>query len=108
MCDEHTRDLFALDEGDEATLVLDDGSELDVTVTDKTKHHSDDRNPTIWEQTSVSFETDDGVSMLAIIVDGLGSDNFPSHSQLQDERVLDPYTEPSPEHLHGYVTEVRS
>jgi hypothetical protein len=105
MCDEHTRDLFALEEDDDATLVLDDGSELEATVTGKMKRASPDDKPNIWEQSSVYLETADGLELTAIIVDGQGNDDFPSHSELQE--VPGPQGEESIEDIHGYVTEVR-
>lgn len=106
MCSEHTRDLFALEEGDEATLVLDDGSELEATVVGKHRIHSDDDSPTIWEQRSINVKADGFEELTAIVVDGLGSEHFPSHSQLL-EVPDDPAMEPEHDDLHGYVTEVR-
>jgi hypothetical protein len=111
MTEQHNRDLFSLEEGDRATIVTTDGDEFSVAVTDY-NHMLPDSPETLWEQTTVKLETDDGRTLDATVVDGLGDSHFPSHKPLTEvDAILDEDTgqqiEPIKEHSYGYVSEVR-
>jgi hypothetical protein len=104
--DEHVRDLFSLDDGDEVALTMADGSTVDATYQGKSEHH-DESGPNIVHQTTVKFERDDGASLSAGITDGLSgipdSDPFPSFFPLHVTDNVEPGREVPDEDVIGFV-----
>lgn len=108
---EHDRDLFRLSEGDEATLTMDDGSTIDVTITGTETYH-DDSGPNIIEQTTVTMVDEDGIELDAAITDGLSgipdADPFPSFFPLYELKKAVSGKEIPENAVRGYVSDVDS
>lgn len=87
MSDEHTKDLWNVNEGDEATLTTSGGETFDAECTERSVENADPRTGEIRETTMWVF---DGVEYkLAItIIQGLGSSEddpeFPVHKEAWD------------------------
>lgn len=110
MTTEHCSEVFQLDEGDSATLVLDDESTVDVKLDGKNSHH-DESGPHITEQRTLTFTREsDGVELYMARTDGLSglpdADPFPSFFPLYEAGVTDPGKIPD-EHVLGYVEDVQ-
>ena len=108
---EHCSEVFQLDEGDTATLVLDDGSEVDVTLDEANSHH-DESGPHITEQRNLTFTREsDGVGLRMARTDGLSgipdADPFPSFFPLYEDELTEPGREIPDEHVLGYVEDIK-
>jgi len=108
---EHCSDVFQLDENEQATLELDDGSEVKVTVDHKSCHY-DENGPHISEQRTVGFTRElDGVGLRLSRIDGLSglpdADPFPSFFPLFESELTEPGREIPDDHVLGYVSDVR-
>lgn len=106
---EHCSEVFQLDEGDSATLVLDDGSTVDVTLNEANTYH-DESGPHITEQRILNFTREsDGVGLSMGRTDGLSglpdADPFPSYLPLYEAGLTDNGEAPD-EHVLGYVINI--
>jgi len=108
---EHCSDVFQLDEGEQVTLIMDDGAEVDVTVDHKSRHH-DESGPNISEQLTVGFTREsDGVGLRLSRVYGVSGlpdgDPFPSFFPLFESELVEPGREIPDDHILGYVDDIR-
>lgn len=108
--DEHTDEPFGLLPGDEATFVLDDGTEVRVEVESRDKHH-DESGPHITEQTVLRLRrTSDGASLRMSRTNGLSgladADPFPSYIPLYETADVEPGKRVPDENILGYVDSV--
>lgn len=107
----HCGETFRLSEGDTATFVMTDGSEVDVEVDDKTTVN-DERGPNITEQTTLRLtQMSDGTPLVVSRTDGISgipdTNPFPSFTPLIEDVLEGGGGEIPDEHLLGYVSEVR-
>jgi len=107
---EHCSEVFQLDEGDTVTLVLDDGSELEATLDEKSEHH-DESGPHITTQTTLKLTREsDGIGLTMGRLDGLSglpdADPFPSFFPLHESELVEGHTV-TEEHTLGYVNEIQ-
>jgi hypothetical protein len=108
---EHCPDVFQLDEGEQATLILDDGSEVDVIMDHKSRHN-DESGPHISEQRTVGFTREsDGVGLQLSRTDGLSGlpdvDPFPTSFPLYEAELTEPGHEIPEENVLGYVEDIQ-
>jgi hypothetical protein len=109
---EHCSDVFQLEEGKQATLILDDGLEVDVTVDHKSRHY-DESGPHISEQLIVGFTREwDGLGLRLSRTDGLSgiadADPFPAFFPLFESELVEPGSKIPEEHILGYVEDTNS
>lgn len=101
MTEEHSSDLWNIDEGDEITLTTTTGFEVSGECTSRSKIHSE--GPNLTEQNQWQIAGDEGTDYVIITVDGLsgieGTNPFPIQHPLTEDNRNDKE--------FGYITEVQ-
>lgn len=83
--DQHTADLWNVNEGDELHIYTSEGENFSATCTSRERQHADERTGEVRRTTIWVFDTAKG-ELAATILQGLRSSEddgeFPQHSQL--------------------------